>query len=317
MPCLLAPLKSARRQARRSRSRSCCSVALAHANTGNAESTTAGTSGIRQAGAGESPATKLSSLADAIARTSPTRSKRNIEKLRKLPPTRPDAHRDLARWCRKQHLTDEEQLHWRLWLRRHPGDAEAIKALRLKNYRGLLLTNEQIEEAKKEQEKLDAAARQWMPELKKLKHAIDHGDATSVKPLSSSSARSTTRAAIPSLEEVFGVENRHRRRARRDDRQNARRRCDSRSLARFAVAIAQRSTCEASASEYSAGSARTKRTCRCSSRTSRRRSKWESRRPSFRAGKNTSKSNGSNTRTNYRLACSIRFDFAANTNRPT
>jgi hypothetical protein len=149
---------------------------------------------------------KTIALADVAAQSLADPRQKKYRELREATADSPDANRDLALWCRKQHFTEEEQLHWRLWLRQHPGDTEAIKALHLKNYRGLLLTNEQIEEAKKQQEKIDAAAREWTPKLKRLKQAIEHGDADERQAALVELRAINDPAVIPSLEEVFSVE---------------------------------------------------------------------------------------------------------------
>ena len=117
-----------------------------------------------------------------------------------------DGQRDLARWCRRQRLAEEEALHWRILLSMRPGDPEAIKALRLKNYRGMLLTSEEIDEVKQKSKQADEAAKNWIPKLKKLKRSIEHGDAEERTAALRELKSIKDPRAIPSLEEVFGVE---------------------------------------------------------------------------------------------------------------
>src|SRR5262245_32261269 len=55
-----------------------------------------------------------------------------------------DGQLEIARWCRKQKLPEEEKLHWWMLLGMEPGHPEAIKALQLHRFQGLLLTKEEI-----------------------------------------------------------------------------------------------------------------------------------------------------------------------------
>lgn len=68
-----------------------------------------------------------------------------------------DAHAELARWCRTQGLQLEAEWHWLNVLRHDPKNREALGALKLRPYRGLYLTAEEIEasEAAEEQAKAD------------------------------------------------------------------------------------------------------------------------------------------------------------------
>src|SRR5437868_2173910 len=56
-----------------------------------------------------------------------------------------DGQLELARWCHKQKLDDEERLHWWTLLNKKPRNADAIKALQLRRFQGLLLTSEEID----------------------------------------------------------------------------------------------------------------------------------------------------------------------------
>jgi hypothetical protein len=130
----------------------------------------------------------------------------SYRELRKANDGSVDGQRELARWCRKQHLAEEEQLHWRIVLSMHQGDAEAIKALKLKNYRGMLLTSDEIDNVKQNEKDFDEAAKSWLPKLTKLKHSIEHGNADEREAALRELKAIQDPRAIPSLEEVFGVE---------------------------------------------------------------------------------------------------------------
>jgi hypothetical protein len=88
----------------------------------------------------------------------------------------PEGQLELALWCRKQKFTDEEQLHWRMLLCMDPENPQGIKALKLRRYMGCLLTNDDIQELKKKKKESEQSAKEWVPKLKKIKQAIEHGD---------------------------------------------------------------------------------------------------------------------------------------------
>jgi hypothetical protein len=118
----------------------------------------------------------------------------------------PDGQLDLARWCRKQKMAEEEQLHWWILLSMQPGHPEAIKALRLRRYQGALLTSDEIERVKDQKRQADEAAKRWIAKLKKLKQLIEHGAAderaTALRELKSIQDP----RAIASIEQVFSIE---------------------------------------------------------------------------------------------------------------
>jgi hypothetical protein len=146
------------------------------------------------------------SLAEVVRQKSSDPQQATYRDLRTANGGTADGQRELAHWCRKQRLAEEERLHWRILLSMRPGDPEAIKALRLKNYLGMLLTSDEIDKVKQNSKRAEEAAKNWMPKLKKLKRSIEHGDAeertTALRELKSIQDP----LAIPSLEEVFGVE---------------------------------------------------------------------------------------------------------------
>jgi hypothetical protein len=84
-------------------------------------------------------------------------------KLRAAAGTSAESHVVLARWCRKNRLSDEERAHWLAVLRDQPGNAEAIKALRLQPFRGMLLPPEQIDRLKAQMQQARKAAERWTP----------------------------------------------------------------------------------------------------------------------------------------------------------
>ena len=88
----------------------------------------------------------------------------------------PRTHRELARWCRRSGLDDQARLHWILLLDRQSGDKEAMRALDLRNYRGRLLTRQQIDQWKRDVAAREEFMESWEPKLKAWKDAAQSDD---------------------------------------------------------------------------------------------------------------------------------------------
>jgi hypothetical protein len=82
----------------------------------------------------------------------------------------------LARWCRKNRLDDQQRVHWQTALQIQPGNAEAIQALALRPYRGMLLTPAQIKQAKARQQSVVKAADRWRPLVAQWRRAAEGRD---------------------------------------------------------------------------------------------------------------------------------------------
>ena len=117
-----------------------------------------------------------------------------------------DGQLALAQWCRRREMAEEEQLHWRIVLAMEPDNLDAIKALGLREFQGMLLTPNEIEQVKREAAAAKKAARLWVPKLKKWKHAIEDGnDKERVEALRQLQLIDDPQA-LPSLEEIFSLE---------------------------------------------------------------------------------------------------------------
>lgn len=81
-------------------------------------------------------------------------------------------HRELARWCRKAKLAEEERLHWSKVLEFEAANAEAIEALGLEPYQGRLLTRQQIEREKQVASQQKQAFRKWQPRFAKWRKSL-------------------------------------------------------------------------------------------------------------------------------------------------
>jgi hypothetical protein len=88
-----------------------------------------------------------------------------------------DNQRALAEWCRDHNLPDEMRLHWLKVLEFDPADAGAHKALGLRWFDGRLLTQAQVNQAKKVSKERQQAIRRFRPSLAKWRAAIEHGSA--------------------------------------------------------------------------------------------------------------------------------------------
>jgi hypothetical protein len=68
---------------------------------------------------------------------------------------------DLARWCRKNRLDDQQRVHWMLVLQLQGDNAEAIQALALRPYQGMMLGAAQVKQLKAQQQKVWKAIEDW------------------------------------------------------------------------------------------------------------------------------------------------------------
>jgi hypothetical protein len=88
---------------------------------------------------------------------------------------------ELARWCHKQGLKEEERLHWRIVRFMQPAHAEAAKALGLQNFQGAWLTKAEIAELKEQNRLVKKAERQWTAKLKRIRQSIERGNSAERK----------------------------------------------------------------------------------------------------------------------------------------
>lgn len=79
----------------------------------------------------------------------------------------------LARWCRKNKLVDEERVHWMMVCQLQPDHPEALKALGLHSYQGMLLTADQIASLKEQALALNKAIDRWRPLVAQWRRAAE------------------------------------------------------------------------------------------------------------------------------------------------
>lgn len=85
-------------------------------------------------------------------------------------------HARLARWCRRNRLEEEARAHWIRVLQLQPDHQEAINALGLRPYDGMLLSQEQIEQLKRQKQQVIKALERWRPKLVQWKLASRRSD---------------------------------------------------------------------------------------------------------------------------------------------
>ena len=105
-------------------------------------------------------------------------NKRLTEYCRLRDAARPEAadQAALARWCRQNRLEDQQRVHWQTVLQLQPGDAEAIQALGLRPYQGMMLTLAQIEQFRTQQQRVLKATKQWRPLVAQWRGAVEGHD---------------------------------------------------------------------------------------------------------------------------------------------
>ncbi len=85
-------------------------------------------------------------------------------------------HVELARWCRKNRLGEEARAHWTRVLQLRPNHPEAIRSLGLRSYEGMLLTHDQIDQLKQQQQQVLKAVQRWRPKFVQWASAVERGD---------------------------------------------------------------------------------------------------------------------------------------------
>jgi hypothetical protein len=82
----------------------------------------------------------------------------------------------LARWCRKNRLSDEQRVQWMRVLQLQPNNGEAIQALGLRPYRGMMLTQEQIKQLNEQQRSVRKAVERWRPVVLQWRKTAEDGE---------------------------------------------------------------------------------------------------------------------------------------------
>jgi hypothetical protein len=148
----------------------------------------------------------LSRLDEVIRDARANETLQTYRQLREAHGGTPAGELDLARWCRKQGLKEEERLHWNILQTMQPGHPEAVKRLQLRQYRGMLLPNEAIDKLRSAEKKAQQAEKNWLPKLRSMREAIEHGDSDQRAAAIGQLRDLRDPLAIGALQKVFGVE---------------------------------------------------------------------------------------------------------------
>lgn len=111
-------------------------------------------------------------------------------------------HVVLARWCRKNRLKDRERMHWEEVIRRNPNHQEARTRLRLREFRGQLMTSDEVKEWKLAVARYEVAERKWDPRLNRLHREINSASIKRESQAWDELAQIQDPEAVPSLEKL-------------------------------------------------------------------------------------------------------------------
>ena len=114
----------------------------------------------------------------------------------------PQGQLALARWCRKNDLTDEARFHWASVLSVEPNNEEALRAVDMRWQNGRLLTHGEIAQQKEQLREARRAAKRWAPSIAKWRRAISSGDPAERDAALGEIHSLTTPDVIPALEAV-------------------------------------------------------------------------------------------------------------------
>lgn len=108
----------------------------------------------------------------------------------------------LARWCRINDLDDRERLHWTNVINRDSSNADARKRLKLRNFRGQLVTKDQVDAYKQSINDRERALRKWGPKLGRLRREIKASPSSQNSDAFRELAEIDDPEAVPSMEKV-------------------------------------------------------------------------------------------------------------------
>jgi len=118
-----------------------------------------------------------------------------------------DDHLTLARWCRRTGLGERAQLHWMYVLAQNPNNEDARRALRVRDFRGMLLTEEEIAEFERQQQEAEVVNSRWKSRLQPLKKAILSDDTAAQEDALAELHKVHDPEAIPVLVNLLATEN--------------------------------------------------------------------------------------------------------------
>jgi len=116
------------------------------------------------------------------------------------------AHEKLARWCEKQALADQANVHWLHVLRFRPQYRAALNELKLSWYHGQLLARDEVEGYQAKEKEFQKRKKRWRSKASRLRRDLEQGE-----PAVRLAARKELRgvrepAAVPALLDEFAEE---------------------------------------------------------------------------------------------------------------
>ena len=108
----------------------------------------------------------------------------------------------LARWCRKNKLSDEAQFHWATVLSLDPTNEEALRALDMRWKDGRLVNRDETAQQKQQAQDAKNAAKRWEPIIAKWRRAVAGRDVHAHDAALAEIRAITKLDAIPSIEAV-------------------------------------------------------------------------------------------------------------------
>jgi tetratricopeptide (TPR) repeat protein len=109
----------------------------------------------------------------------------------------------MARWCRKKGLEHQERLHWANSLNFDRNNREARRRLGVREFRGQLLTAEQIEDWKLAMRDYEQALESWNPRLNRWRREIESSPSPDQTEAWRQLASVDVAEAVPSLAHAF------------------------------------------------------------------------------------------------------------------
>jgi hypothetical protein len=82
----------------------------------------------------------------------------------------------LARWCRQNKLDDQQRAHWEMVLQVQPDSSEAVRALGLRPYNGVMMTAAEIDRQRSRLRRIAEATDRWRPQVAAWLRALDESD---------------------------------------------------------------------------------------------------------------------------------------------
>ena len=111
----------------------------------------------------------------------------------------------LARWCRRNRFEDLETLHWWQVLRLNTAHKEARQRLGVREYNGLLLTQQQVDAYRNLRKRRDTIADQWKPLVRRWQRTLRGSDEAQRAQALHEIAEVSDPAAIELLEESLSL----------------------------------------------------------------------------------------------------------------